>query len=272
MRNPIKLILLLVCYIYLSNFCIGQNSNNTNTDKQNAIRSKIDSVSLSQIKENVDHEEKKYQTIFDYYELELQDNVEIWSDKMLGRCCSETDYLYSELLSYKISTNVNNATYPDSNLSDHYYRTTFAFKENQKTEIYLKLDRDNYYHAYMTNLKLDEVLKTNDTILSPFKMSLVNGYTKSQKTFKQNGRVKTMKIFLNNNYKGLVTLLDTPIVQEFELDFMFFRNDTIKLVPVTYYKGSKYDDICISEIQSSLAHITHPSINKKYIVEELRKE
>ena len=75
-----------------------------------------------------------------------------------------------------------------------------------------------------------------------------------------------MKIFLNDNYKGSVLLLDTPLVQEFALDFLFTRDDVVKIIPVSYYKGTKYDDVYISEIQSSLGYITHPSVNKNFSI------
>ena len=72
--------------------------------------------------------------------------------------------------------------------------------------------------------------------------------------------------------QGTVTLLDTPLIQQFEMDFSFFKDDEVTLVPISFYNGSKYDDICISEIQSSLSKITHPSINQKYKVQELLKK
>jgi len=171
---------------------------------------KIDSVSLSEIKQ---FENEKYETIFDYYQKETIDEVDIWSDKMFGRCCTEADLSYSELLEFDITANVSNPAYPYSNLSDRTYRTTYAFKENQNVEISIKLSRSNESHSYHTNLTVDEVLQPKDTILTPFKLSLVNGYVKSEETFKQNARIKTIDIFLNNTYKGAVQLMDTPIVQ-----------------------------------------------------------
>jgi len=171
-----------------------------------------------------------------------------------------------------LSDDSNNKSYPSSNLSDTQYRTTYAFKENQNIEISLKLDLNSSRHLTMTDLSVDKVLKPNDTLLKPFKLSLVNGYVKSEKTFKQNGRVKTMDIFLNNNYKGTVQLLDTPIAQEFEIDIVFFKNDVIKLIPKSYYTGTKYDDICISEIQTNLGAITHSSLNEKYEVSKIRNK
>ncbi|MCF6297462.1 MAG: hypothetical protein L3J08_05700 [Flavobacteriaceae bacterium] len=223
------------------------------------IFAKIDSISLSQIKQN----EIINQSIFDFYKTETGDQVEIWSNKMFGRCCSNTDIRYSEILNFSITTNVSNKAYPASNLSDTQYRTAHAFKESQNIEIFLKLNLNSEHHLSMTNLSVDEILQENDTLLKPFKLSLVNGYVKSKETFEQNGRVKTIEVYLNNTYKGIVQLMDTPLVQEFSLDLLFTRDDTIKLVPKSYYAGSKYNDICISEIQNNLGAITHFSLNDK---------
>ncbi|MEE9406960.1 MAG: hypothetical protein V3V28_02675 [Polaribacter sp.] len=226
----------------------------------------IDSISIKEIKSWI---EDKLPTIFDYYQYEKIDDVEIWSDKLFGRCCTEADLMYSELLYFDITAKPNNNNYPYANLSDRTYRTAYAFKENENIEIYLKLDRDDDIHKYHTELLIDDVLKSTDTLLKPFRLSLVNGYVKSEKNFNENGRVKGLKVFLNKDYKETIKLLDTPLVQEFALDFTFSKNDTVKLIPISYYKGTIYDDICISEIQSSLAHITHSSINKKYKVSKL---
>jgi len=260
-----KLLLYTVFVLLFLDSCNVQKSNGQ--IKENLVFAKIDSASLAQIKQ----EKKLNQSIFTYYKTEIDDEVVIWSDKMFGRCCTEADLLYSELLSFDISANINNPTYPYSNLSDTKYRTAYAFKEKQGVEIYLKLNRKSEYHSYHTKLSVDEVLKPNDTILNPFKLSLVNGYTKSKEVFKQNGRIKTMKIFLNEKYRGTVLLQDTPLVQCFELDILFTRNDIIKLIPINYYKGTKYDDICISEIQSNLGTIAFSSLNKKYVINELLK-
>lgn len=263
-----KLLLCIISVLFLLSSCQTQKNMSKKTTKHNLVFSKIDSVTLSEIKHFSD---KKNETIFNYYKTETVDQVEIWSNKMFGRCCSNTDISYSEILQFNIATNINNNAYPSSNLSDTQYRTAYAFKENQNIEIFIKLNRNSEHHLSMTNLSVDDVLKPNDTLLKPFRLSLVNGNVKSEKTFEQNGRVKSMEIYLNNNYKGTVQLKDTPVVQEFALDVLFTRNDVIKLVPKSYYKGTKNSDICISEIQSNLGKITHPNLNKKYVVRELNK-
>lgn len=244
------------------------NNEYKKSNKQDLILATIDSVSLSQIKQY----SSPYESIYDYYKFETVDEVEIWSDKMYGRCCTEADLSYSELLDFDIRANIKNVKYPVSNLSDRTYRTAYVFKEGENVEITIKLKKLSDNHFYHTNLSVDEVLKPTDTILKPFRLSLVNGYTKSEEIFNKYGSVKTMEIYLNNNYKNTILLQNTPLIQEFAVDMVFTKNDVIKLVPVLYYKGTTYNDICISEIQSSLAEITHLSLNEKYKIRELRKE
>lgn len=248
---------------------IAINKEKQSVQKNTVVFSKIDSVSIAEIKQ---YSDSSKQSIFDYYKIEALDEVEIWSEKMFGRCCTEADLLYSELLEYSITATTNNTKYPYENLTDKTYGTAYVFKENEAVEISLQLKRDEETHKYHTELLVDEVLKHSDTLLNPFKLSLVNGYVKSEKTFTENGRAKELKIFLNDTYKGTVLLQDTPLIQEFAIDFTFTKDDTVKLIPISCYKGSKYNDICISEIQSSLSQTAHPSINKKYNVRKLWKK
>lgn len=266
-----KLLIHTVFIILLLSACSIQKSNKDT--KKHFVLAKIDSVSIAQIKQGENR--LKGKSIFAYYKTERAeafDEFYIWSEKMFGRCCTEADLSYAELLEFDISTNNSNSNplYPDSNLSDNQYSTTYVLK--QGVAIYIKLNKKDESSKYFTGFSVDEVLKENDTLMKPFRLSLVNGYTKSKTLFEQNGRAKTLKVFLNNKYTGTVRLQDIPLVQYFELDILFKRDDTIKLVPLDYYKGTKYDNFCISEIQSSLGYIAHPSINKKYKVQELWKK
>ncbi|WP_375239120.1 hypothetical protein [Aurantibacter sp.] len=279
-----KYILFFLVFSFFScNTKKGQEVNSTKNSiksKTDILKTRIDSIKPKEIKslvlatidsfsiEEIKHFSESKSNIFNYYLIENQDEVEIWSEKMFGRCCTEADLLYSNLLSFNISANIENAKYPIKNLSDASYLKTYAFKETDTLDIYLKLDK-NEDHFYHTEHTLDEVLKSTDTILNPFRLSLVNGYVKSEKTFTENGRVKTINVFMDNVFINTVKLLDTPLIQEFKVNAVFTKDSSVKLVPVSYYKGSKYTDVCISEIQSSLTHITHPSLNKKYKINTL---
>ncbi|WP_298545035.1 hypothetical protein [uncultured Aquimarina sp.] len=229
------------------------------------IQATIDSVSISEIKQY----SEEFPTIFDYYKYEKIDKVDVWSDKMFGRCCSNTDLTFNENLFFKIDSNFNDNRYPISNLSDTRYSTAYVFKPGAKVKINLQLDLSSDKSFLSGKYSNKNLLKPNDLIMKPIKLSVINGYVKSKALFYQNARVKEMKVYVNNIYKETVILLDTPLVQQFEVDAVFKTNDTITLEPITFYKGSKYDDICISEIQTNLGRIAVSELNKKHNLMEL---
>ncbi len=231
-----------------------------NKTQDNIIFSNIDSVSLSEIKQYV----KTKKTIYDYYHF---DDESVWSEKMFGRCCSNTDLRFTENLFLKVNSNISNKKYPINHASDTEYLTSFAFKPSDQVRITLYLDKDNSFIEGKYSNK--NILKDDEIIMHPIKLSIINGYVKSEDTFYENGRVKTMDVYVNNQYKQTVVLIDTPLIQEFKINSIFKTNDTISLVPTTYYKGTKYEDICISEIQTNLGQTALKSLNEKYNLMEL---
>ncbi|NRD20051.1 hypothetical protein HNV08_08320 [Winogradskyella eckloniae] len=235
---------------------------------QDFVIASIDSVAIAEIKQYA----KPLHSIYEYYNLESEDKIEIWSGKLFGRCCSEADVLYSEILNFKISATVANEKFTDDNLSDLTYRTAFEFKEEDHPKITLRLLKNSENHVYHTYLHVDDVLTPHDTILNPFTLSLVNGSVLSEASYFKNGRIKTMAIYLNKVYKNTILLQDTPLVQSFSINVPFFKDDVITLIPQSYYYGTTYNTISIAEIQSSLAQITHPSINRKYKIRALQKK
>ncbi len=238
-------------------------------DNQHFIKATIDSVANSEVYYNY---KKAPYSIYSYYIEGDFEDYSHWSDKMFGRCCTEADLSYSELLNFIIKANVNHKKYPFGHLSDYKYTTTYVFNQSQKMEISLQIDKRNDFHMAMTNGKnTDDILKEADTVMYPIKLSLINGYVKSKDLFYKNGRVKNMEVLVNDQSVGIVELIDTPLIQEFSINALFTKDDIITLKPLTYYKGTTYDDICISEIQSNLGYITHPSINKKYVFNDLRE-
>lgn len=225
---------------------------------------KIDSVSINEIKRYV---EEELPNIFAYYKQERTDEYSIWSEKLFGRCCSNTDISFNENLFFKITSNIENEKYPISNLSDNAYLTTYAFKENSEVKISLKLDKEqSFLQGKYSNKNL---LKPDEIIMNPIRLSLVNGYVKSQELYHNNGSVRKMEVYVNNEYKQTVILKDTPLVQELRVNAIFRTNDVITLVPKSYYYGVAYDDVCISEIQTNLGETAVPSLNKKFDLIEL---
>lgn len=245
---------------------INQQPSNIKTKDSLIIKNnvKIDSVSISEIKRFSDEE---LPTIFDYYKQEKIEEYSNWSPKLFGRCCSNTDISFTENLFFKISSNIDNKKHPISNISDTEYLTAFAFKPGSKIKIDLELDLNNSYLE--GNYSNKKILKPNEVIMNPIRLSLINGYTKSKELFYKNGRIKEMEFYVNNKLTQTVVLMDTPLVQEITINSFFNTNDIITLIPKSYYSGSHYDDICISEIQTNLGEVALTSLNKKFNLIEL---
>ncbi|WP_025663141.1 NADase-type glycan-binding domain-containing protein [Aquimarina megaterium] len=233
-------------------------------ENRKATLATIDSVSINEIKRYIDDE---LPTIFDYYKQELVEEHSAWSDKLFGRCCSNTDLTFTENLFYKINSSFKNEKYPITNISDTDYSTAYVFKPHTEVKLNIQLDLDkSFLSGKYSNKKL---LNTNEVIMNPIKLSLINGYVKSKALFYENTRVKEVKVYVNHEYIETVVLMDTPLVQEFKVNAIFKTNDIITLEPVSVYKGSKYDDVCISEIQTNLGKTALPGLNKKYNLMEL---
>lgn len=86
--------------------------------------------------------------------------------------------------------------------------------------------------------------------VSVTQIMIFNGYMKSEKLWKANGRVKTLKLYVNNKPYALLKLKDVIGEQIFEVDTQNFSEKPIQLTfeIVDVYKGSKYKDVAISEI------------------------
>jgi len=78
-----------------------------------------------------------------------------------------------------------------------------------------------------------------------------NGYVKNQKSYEENGRVKKLKLYINGKVYGFLNLKDVCSEQRFEIEPIKFEKEKIcvlRLEIVEVYKGTKYDDTVISEI------------------------
>lgn len=199
--------------------------------------------------------------IYFYYQKDV-DDLQTWCRVLFGSA-QGVDISYSQCFNLNITANIENEKYPISNLADFQYRTTYAFKEKDSVSIYLKINKNHKLFKKNPEAHPDKLLKANDTIMYPIKLSLINGYVKNKEVFYKNGRVKDLELLVNNVSKGIIRLLDTPLIQKFTINALYTINDSITLKPLTFYKGSKYDDICISEIQHNLGVTAHSSLNKK---------
>jgi hypothetical protein len=92
------------------------------------------------------------------------------------------------------------------------------------------------------------------------KIIVVNGYVKSDKTWRENSRVKQLKMYVNDKPFAILHLEDSKHEQEFSVepigngnrgDFTKLKANpwwTMKFEIVDVYKGEKYADTAITEI------------------------
>lgn len=79
-----------------------------------------------------------------------------------------------------------------------------------------------------------------------------NGYMKSENTWKNNNRVKSLKLYVNGKVFGILNLTDSKTDQTFKLGTFGHNEDgsdlILKFEILEVYKGDKYDDTAITEI------------------------
>ena len=79
-----------------------------------------------------------------------------------------------------------------------------------------------------------------------------NGYMKSEETWKNNNRVKKLKLYVNSIPFGVLNLKDSRTDQYFSVGTLGHnKNGTdliLKFEILEVYKGSKYNDTAITEI------------------------
>ncbi|MEM1324573.1 MAG: hypothetical protein AAGI23_01400 [Bacteroidota bacterium] len=83
--------------------------------------------------------------------------------------------------------------------------------------------------------------------------NFLNGYQKNLTTWRNNGRIHTMKMYINGLAYCMIELLDRPGVQAVDLGFMEYLEQQkgtihIKLVIESVYQGEKFSDTALSEI------------------------
>ena len=222
----------------------------------------VDKEAMDQVGQYV---EGDYNSAFELYHSEGEIEGK-WTDKLWGRCCTEADLSLCEVMSFNVEASSEGSKYPWSNAtsSEDAYNTTYVYKVDDDLEITVSLDLrdDQWLGPWEEHGPLSKIIG-DDTIMSRFQFSLINGYVKSEKTFKENARVEWVELWLNGELKCLVKLLDTPEIQMIEGNFPFMKDDEVTIVPVSTYAGSKYDDICISSVQTSLGYSCDLELLKK---------
>ncbi len=89
-------------------------------------------------------------------------------------------------------------------------------------------------------------------------VKIANGYTKTEKAWKENSRVKQLDLYVNEKLYAQLMLQDTRDEQVFSVgeigyadrkaDLSTRRNIQLRFEIVDYYPGDKYQDTAISEI------------------------
>lgn len=92
------------------------------------------------------------------------------------------------------------------------------------------------------------------------KIIIANGYVKTEKSYRENSRVKKFKMYINEKPFAILNLIDSREEQEFSFDPIgeFEREDfdalqakpwwTMSFEILEVYEGEKYDDTAITEI------------------------
>jgi hypothetical protein len=83
-------------------------------------------------------------------------------------------------------------------------------------------------------------------------INISNGYQKSESIWKNNNRVKSLKLYINGTEFGILNLEDSKTDQEFKIGTFGHNTDGSDLVLrfeiLEVYKGDKYSDTSITEI------------------------
>jgi len=82
-------------------------------------------------------------------------------------------------------------------------------------------------------------------------VEIFNGYMKSEKVWKDNARVKKLKMYVNDKPYAILSLKDITAKQLFKLDTLRGNGNDLflKFEIAEVYKGDKYEDVAISELE-----------------------
>ncbi len=80
-------------------------------------------------------------------------------------------------------------------------------------------------------------------------ISIINGYVKNETIYNANNRVKKVRIWANNGDSYLFDLEDNNLQKQILKLPKPINASTLKIIIVDIYKGSKYNDTSISEVE-----------------------
>ena len=84
-------------------------------------------------------------------------------------------------------------------------------------------------------------------------VQILNGYTKTEKAWLDNGRVKRLRMYYNGEPYAVLELEDTRRLQSFDVGLLGFHDAsapdwTLKFEILDVYPGDKYADTVITEL------------------------
>jgi len=130
-----------------------------------------------------------------------------------------------------------------SSLGDS-YKAEFANDLSYKTA-WVEGKKDEGIGEYLEYYFKNDSPRITEIIIS-------NGYMKSEETWKNNNRVKKLKLYVNSVPFGILNLKDSRTDQYFSVGTLGHnKNGTdliLKFEILEVYKGSKYNDTAITEI------------------------
>ena len=130
-----------------------------------------------------------------------------------------------------------------SSLGDS-YKAEFANDLSYKTA-WVEGKKDEGIGEYLEYYFKNDSPRITEIIIS-------NGYMKSEETWKNNNRVKKLKLYVNGVPFGILNLKDSLTDQHFSVGTLGHnKNGTdliLKFEILEIYKGSKYNDTAITEI------------------------
>jgi len=107
----------------------------------------------------------------------------------------------------------------------------------------------NYNTAWATHFTGEDItlafLMNSNNL---YKMSISNGYAKTSELFEKNSRARDVKIYINGEFICNEELSDLWIPYYITFDKEYNNVTEVKIVISSIYKGSKYNDLCISEV------------------------
>jgi hypothetical protein len=136
----------------------------------------------------------------------------------------------------------NEISYSSQNLKDFSLKT--AWVEGVKG---YGIGEYVIFHVQPTNPRITEII-------------IINGYVKSDKAWRENSRVKKLKMYIDNKPYAILNLFDSKAEQHFKVKPLGVSKridyEAMKKMPVwtmrfeimDVYKGDKYDDTAITEI------------------------